>query len=77
MLNEQWNGGDERKFLGRLEWDGCRPESRLRDQGQFSQGDKKMDLCRIFDLLWLRYVGKLLRSSHPVLICQGSKLNSD
>lgn len=38
MMNEQWKGGDERKFLRGEEWDGCRPESRLRSRRQFERG---------------------------------------
>ena len=39
MMNDQQNGGDERKvFLGRQEWDGCGPENILSDRGQFEEG---------------------------------------
>lgn len=77
-MNDQGNGRDERNvILRRQEWGVCGPESRLRDRGQFEGGQEKMDLYQIFDLVWLRYGGKLMRNSHPVLNCQGSKLSLD
>lgn len=35
-------------------------------ENSLKEDKKKMNLCRIFNSLWLRYGGKLMRNSHPV-----------